>query len=107
MVYLLLLVAIGAEVLATSALPRTNGFTSFVPSVVVVAGYGLAVFLLAHVVKAMPVGVAYAIWAGVGTLTVVIIGATFLRQSVSLWQAAGILLVVVGVVLINLGGEVN
>jgi small multidrug resistance pump len=105
--YLLLGVAIVAEVLATSALPRTDGFTVVLPSIGVVAGYGLAAFLLAQVVRSMPVGVAYAIWAGVGTLTVVVIGATFLGQAVSLWQTAGIALVVAGVVLINLGGPVH
>jgi small multidrug resistance pump len=107
MAYVLLFVAILAEVLATSALPRTHGFTVVGPSVVVVAGYGFAAFLLAHVVKSMPVGVAYAIWAGVGTLVVVVLGATFLGQPVSAWQAGGILLVVLGVVLINLGGPVH
>jgi small multidrug resistance pump len=107
MVYLLLLVAIAAEVLATSALPRTAGFTHVVPSVVVVAGYGFAAFLLAQVVKSMPVGIAYAIWAGVGTLTVMVVGATFLEQPISAWQAAGILLIVTGVVLVNLGGQVH
>lgn len=107
MPYVLLAVAIVAEVIATSVLPRTNGFTLVLPSVLVVAGYGVAALLLAQVVKSMPVGVAYAIWAGVGTLTVVVIGATFLGQPVSLWQAAGITLVVVGVVLINLGGQAH
>lgn len=107
MVYLLLFVAITAEVLATSALPRTDGFTLVLPSAVVVAGYGLAVFLLAQVVKSMPVGIAYAIWAGVGTLTVVAVGAAFLGQPVSVWQAAGVLLIVAGVVLVNLGGQAH
>ena len=107
MVYLLLVVAIGAEVLATSALPRTDGFTVLFPSLVVVAGYGFAAFLLAHVVKSMPVGVAYAIWAGLGTLTVVVIGATFLGQPISTWQVTGILLIVAGVVVLNLGGQVH
>ncbi|MFD2093781.1 DMT family transporter [Blastococcus deserti] len=107
MVYLLLTVAIAAEVLATSALPRTAGFTLVVPSVVVVGGYGFAAFLLAHVVKSMPVGIAYAIWAGVGTLTVVAVGATFLGQPISTWQVAGILLIVAGVVLVNLGGQAH
>jgi small multidrug resistance pump len=107
MAYLLLFAAILAEVLATSTLPRTNGFTLLLPSVVVVAGYGFAAFLLAQVVKSMPVGIAYAIWAGVGTLAVVVLGATFLGQPVSAWQAGGIGLVVLGVVLINLGGPVH
>jgi small multidrug resistance pump len=107
LVYLLLTVAIVAEVLATSALPRTEGFTLLLPSIVVVAGYGFAAYLLSHVVKTMPVGIAYAIWAGLGTLTVVAVGATFLGQSISMWQVAGILLIVAGVVLVNLGGQVH
>jgi len=107
LVYLLLVVAIGAEVLATSALPRTQGFTAVAPSVLVVAGYGVAIFLLALVVRSMPVGLAYAIWAGLGTLTVVVVGATFLGQSVTAWQLGGILLIVAGVVLVNLGGQVH
>ncbi len=107
MVYLLLVVAIVAEVVATSLLPRTQTFTQLLPSVAVVAGYGFSAFLLAHVVRSMPVGVAYAIWAGLGTLTVVAVGATFLGQPVSLWQAGGTLLIVAGVVLVNLGGAVH
>jgi small multidrug resistance pump len=107
MVYLLLFAAIAAEVLATSVLPRTHGFTLVLPSAAVVSGYGLAAFLLAQVVRSMPVGVAYAIWAGAGTLTVVAVGATFLGQPVSAWQAAGILLIVAGVVLVNLGGPAH
>lgn len=107
MPYLLLGIAIVAEVLATSALPRTHGFTLVLPSLGAVAGYGLAAFLLAQVVRSMSVGAAYAIWSGVGTLTVVVIGATFLGQSVSLWQAGGIGLVIVGVIMINLGGAIH
>ena len=107
MVYLLLVVAIAAEVVATSMLPRTEGFTVLLPSAVAVAGYGFAAFLLALVVRSMAVGLAYAIWAGLGTLTVVVIGATFLRQPISGWQAAGIALIVGGVVLVNLGGAAH
>ena len=107
MVYLLLVVAIVAEVVATSMLPRTQGFTLLLPSAVAVVGYGFAAYLLALVVRSMPVGIAYAIWAGLGTLTVVLIGATFLRQPVSAWQGAGIALIVGGVVLVNLGGPAH
>ena len=107
MVYLLLFMAIAAEVLATSSLPRTAGFTLVLPSAVVLAGYGVAAFLLAQVVKSMPVGIAYAIWAGAGTLAVVAVGATFLGQPVSVWQGAGILLIVAGVILVNLGGQAH
>jgi small multidrug resistance pump len=102
--YVLLACAIAAEVLATSLLGRTAGFTQLWPTVVVLSGYAVSFVLLAQVVKTVPVGIAYAIWSGVGTLTVVAIGATFLGQSITLWQTLGVALVIAGVVLINLGG---
>ena len=97
--------AIATEVLATSLLPRTAGFTVLWPSLVVVAGYATSFLLLAQVVKTVPVGLAYAIWSAVGTLLVLAIGATLLGQSVTLWQGVGVGLVVAGVVLIHLGGS--
>jgi small multidrug resistance pump len=105
--YLLLTCAIAAEVLATSLLPRTAGFTQLWPTVVVLTGYGVSFVLLAQVVKTVPVGIAYAIWSAIGTLTVVAIGAMFLGQPITVWQALGVALVIAGVVLINLGGQVH
>jgi small multidrug resistance pump len=105
--YLLLVLAIAAEVAATSLLPRTAGFTQLWPTLGVLSCYGLSFFLLAQVVKTLPIGIAYAIWAGLGTLFVLGIGVFLLHQSLSGWQFAGVLLVVVGVVVINLGGTVH
>jgi small multidrug resistance pump len=105
--YLLLACAIAAEVVATSLLGRTNGFTVLLPSVVVLVGYAVSFFLLSIVVKTMPVGIAYAIWSGVGTLAVVGIGVTLLGQPLTVWQGIGVALVVAGVVLINVGGPVH
>ena len=102
--YLLLAGAIATEVLATSLLRRTAGFTVLRPSLVVVAGYAASTLLLAQVVKTVPIGLAYAIWSAVGTVLVVAIGATFLGQAVTVWQGVGVGLVVAGVVLIHLGG---
>jgi len=106
-VYVLLTLAIAAEVAATSLLPRTAGFTAVVPSLAVLAGYATSIVLLAQVVRTLPVGVTYAIWASVGTLAVVAIGATFLGQPLSGWQVVGMVLVVGGVVLLNLGGAAH
>jgi small multidrug resistance pump len=103
--YLLLACAIASEVAATSLLPRTAGFTVLVPSLTVLACYALSFVMLAQVVKTMPVGVAYAIWAAAGTAAVAAIGAVFLGQSLSGWQIGGLALVVVGVVLLQLGGS--
>jgi len=103
--YLLLACAIVSEVAATSLLPRAAGFTVLLPSLVVVAGYVLSFLLLARVVETVPVPVAYAIWSAAGTAAVAAIGATFLGQSLSGWQVAGLALVVAGVVLLQLGGR--
>jgi small multidrug resistance pump len=105
--YLMLAAAIAAEVAATSLLPRTNGLTVPLPSVLVVVGYAVSFVLLAQVVKTLPVGVAYAIWSAVGTLVVVAIGAVFLGQPITGWQGLGMALVVGGVVLLNLGGTAH
>ena len=104
MAYLLLACAIATEVVATSLLPRTAGFTVLLPSLAVVAGYALSFVLLAQVVRSVPVAVAYAIWSAAGTAAVAAIGAVFLGQSLSGWQVAGLALVMAGVVLLQLGG---
>jgi small multidrug resistance pump len=105
--YLLLACAIAAEVAATSLLPRAASFTVLVPSIAVVVGYVLSFVLLARVVQTVPVAVAYAIWSAAGTAAVAAIGATFLGQPLSGWQVAGLALVVLGVVLLQLGGRTS
>ena len=105
MAYLLLACAIVSEVTATSLLPRTAGFSVLVPSLVVLVGYVLSFVLLAQVVRTVPVAVAYAIWSAAGTAAVAAIGAAFLGQSLSGWQIGGLVLVVLGVVLLQMGGS--
>ncbi|MFT4084370.1 MAG: multidrug efflux SMR transporter [Nocardioides sp.] len=100
----LLFVAIAAEVAATTVLPRTAGFTDVGWSVVVLVGYGLSIWLLTVVVKAMPVSVAYAIWAGLGTAAVAVVGAIFLDEPMSLVKMASVALIILGVVGLNLTG---
>jgi small multidrug resistance pump len=100
----LLLVAIGVEVAATGLLPKAAGFTDPWWSLVVVAGYALSIWLLAVVVRAIPVSIAYAVWAGLGTAAVAVVGLVFLGESMS-WAKAGSLgLIVLGVVGLNLVG---
>ncbi|SDK87798.1 DMT family transporter [Streptomyces indicus] len=102
--YGLLAAAIAAEVAGTTAMKYSEGFTKLWPSLGTLAGYLLAFTLLAQTLKTMQVGTAYAIWAGVGTAAVAVIGMVFLGESTSLAKLAGILLVIGGVVLLNLGG---
>ncbi|NIH86557.1 DMT family transporter [Amycolatopsis granulosa] len=102
--YLLLALAIAAEVTATVSMKLSEGFTKLWPSLVVVAGYLVAFAALASVLKrGMPVGVAYAIWAAVGVAAVALIGVLFLGETVNLTIVAGLALVIGGVVLIEVG----
>ena len=101
MTNVLLLIAIIAEVIATSALKVSDGFTRLLPSIVVVAGYGSAFYFLSLVLKSMPIGVAYAIWSGVGVALITIIGAVFFKQTLDAPAIGGITLIICGVVMIN------
>lgn len=101
MTNVLLLIAILAEVIATTALKMSDGFSQVVPSVVVVAGYGCAFYFLSLVLKTMPVGVAYAIWSGVGIALITVIGAVMFKQSLDAPALIGIALIICGVVMIN------
>jgi len=99
--YLYLAIAIITEVAATSALKASQEFTKLVPSLIVVIGYGVAFYLLTLVLRTIPVGIAYALWAGLGIVLVVIIGAILYKQIPDFPAAIGIGLIVAGVVVIN------
>ncbi len=100
--YLYLAVAIVAEVIATSALKYSEGFTRPGPSLIVAAGYGIAFYCLSLVMKTVPVGVAYAIWSGAGIVLIALIGWLVLRQSLDLPAMLGMGLIVAGVAVIQL-----
>ncbi|WP_329277507.1 DMT family transporter [Streptomyces sp. NBC_00691] len=102
--YGLLAGAIAAEILATTSMKYSEGFTRIWPSIVTGVGYVVAFALLAQALKTLQVGTAYAIWAGVGTAAVAAIGILFLGETLSLAKIAGIVLIVAGVVVLNLGG---
>ncbi|MHA6760407.1 DMT family transporter [Streptacidiphilus sp. PAMC 29251] len=104
MPYLFLAVAIASEICATVSLKYSEGFTRLLPSLVVVAGYGLSFVFLAQALKHIPVSTAYAIWSGVGTAVIAAIGFSFLGESVNAWKLAGIAMIIGGVVALNLGG---
>ena len=101
MAYLYLAIAILAEVAATSALKASEEFTRLVPSLVVVVGYGVAFYFLTLVLRSIPVGVTYAIWAGVGIVLVALVGAALYKQVPDMPAMIGIGLIVAGVVVIN------
>ncbi|MFF0555250.1 DMT family transporter [Streptomyces sp. NPDC004266] len=102
--YGLLAGAIAAEVLATTSMKYSEGFTRLWPSVVTGAGYLIAFVLLARALKTLEVGTAYAVWSGVGTAAVALIGHLFLGESLGAAKIAGVVLIVAGVAVLNLGG---
>ncbi|MBY8870324.1 multidrug efflux SMR transporter [Micromonospora sp. PLK6-60] len=104
MAYVFLLLAIAAEVFGTSLLKATDGFTRLWPTLGVVVSYLAAFGLLAVVVRDIPVGVAYAMWSGLGTAAIVAVGAVFLGEPLSVTKLVGVGLVIAGVVVLNLGG---
>jgi len=105
--YLLLLLAIIAEVIATSGLKASENFTRLAPSLLVVAGYGTAFFCLSLTLKTLPLGVAYAIWSGVGTVLVAVVGWLLYRQQLDLPAMIGIGLIVAGTIVLNLFSKVS
>ncbi|HKQ84412.1 MAG TPA: SMR family transporter [Steroidobacteraceae bacterium] len=100
--WLLLAAAIVSEVIATSALKASDGFTRLWPSIVVIAGYGLAFYFLALTLRAIPLGVAYAIWSGVGIVLISAIGWLLFGQKLDAAAIIGITLIVAGVMVLNL-----
>ncbi len=102
--YIYLALAIVAEVIATSALTASNGLTRLYPVLVMVIGYGIAFVCLAFSLKTIPVGVAYAIWSGVGVVLITGIGWVLFRQALEPLALAGIGLILTGVVVLHLSG---
>lgn len=100
--YLFLAAAIVAEVIATSMLKASDGFTRLWPSVATVIGYGVSFYCLAQTLGSMPTGVVYAIWSGVGIVLISLIGWVVFKQSLDGPALAGMGLIIAGVLVINL-----
>lgn len=106
LVYVYLGLAIIFEVVATSALKATEGFTRFWPSTLVLVGYSGAFYFLSLVLEDLPMGVVYAVWAGLGIALITIVSAVLYKQTLDLAAIIGITLIVAGVVVINLFSKV-
>lgn len=100
--HIYLIIAIVSEVIATSALRATEGFTRPWPVVLVVVGYGASFYCLAQVLRSIPVGIAYAVWSGLGIVLITLVAAVLYRQVPDLPAVLGMALIVAGVVVINL-----
>lgn len=102
MIYAYLIIAIVAEVFATSAMAKSDGFTRLWPSLIAFFGYGLAFYLLALVTRVMPVGIVYAVWSGAGIVLVAAAGWLFFGQKLDLPATIGMAMIIAGVLIINL-----
>lgn len=99
--WLYLSIAIVAEVIATSALKAADGFTRSGPSLVVVVGYGIAFYFLSLALRGIPVGIAYAVWSGVGIVLISVIGWIAFGQRLDAAAVLGIGMIMAGVIVLN------
>ena len=100
--FVVLLAAIGVEVGATTLLPRTRGFHDLPWSVGVMAGYAISIWLLALVVRQMSVSIAYALWSGLGTASIALVGVLVLGERVDAVKLTALGLIIVGVIVLKL-----
>lgn len=99
--YLFLLLAIVFETIATSSLKASEQFTKLLPSIITIIGYVAAFYLLSLTLRSIPVGIAYAIWSGIGIVLVTLVGIIMFKQVPDLPTVIGLLLIIAGVVFIN------
>ncbi len=100
--WIFLFIAIVSEVIATSALKSSEGFSRFWPSILVIVGYALAFYCLSLTLRTIPVGIAYAIWSGVGVVAVSIFSWLYYGQKLDMPAILGIALIILGVCIMNL-----
>ncbi|MBV2355161.1 multidrug efflux SMR transporter [Streptomyces sp. J2-1] len=105
--YVFLAGAIAAEVAATTAMKYSDGFSRLWPSLLTALGYAVAFLLLARTLRSVSIGSAYAIWSGVGTAAIALLGLALFGESLTVTKVAGIVLIVGGVVVLNLGGAAH
>lgn len=105
--FLFLLIAIVSEVIATSALKASNEFTKIIPSIITVVMYAVAFYFLSLTLRTIPVGIAYAIWSGIGIVLVTVVAIVAYGQKPDLPAVIGMAFIIVGVVIINLFSKMN
>ena len=103
----LLLLAIAAEVIGTSCLKLSDGFSRLWPSVVVLLAYSTSMLLLSRVVQTLPLGITYALWSGIGIVAIVLVGVFVYRQVPTPTQLSGMALITAGVVMVNITGQLK
>jgi small multidrug resistance pump len=104
--WLYLAIAIVCEVLATSALKASEGFTRLVPSIMVALGYSVSFYCLSLTLRSIPVGIAYAVWAGTGLVLITLVGWLVFNQVLDVAAFVGIGLIAAGVIVLNVFSRV-
>ena len=105
--YIFLILAIAFEVLSTSFLKDTNGFTNLYPSLIVISALCICLYLMSHSMKFIPVGIVYASWAGLGIVAITIFAVIKYKQIPNIPTMIGIALIVIGVVVVNLMNDID
>ena len=105
--YIFLVLAIAFEILATSFLKDTNGFTNLYPSLIVIAALCICLFLMSHTMKFIPVGIVYATWAGLGIVAITIIAVIKYNQVPNIPTIVGLFLIVIGVAVVHLMNDID
>ena len=103
--WILLFLAITSEVIGTSSLKLSEGFSKPIPTLVVLAAYATSMLLLSRVVQTIPLGITYALWSGIGIVAIVLVGLFAYKQVPSPGQLLGIATITAGVIIVNLTGK--
>ena len=105
--YIFLVLAIVFELISTSFLKDTNGFTSLYPSLIVVSALCICLYLMSHAMKFIPVGIVYATWAGLGIVAITIVAVIKYKQIPNIPTIIGLLLIVIGVAVVHLMNDID
>lgn len=107
MSWLFLILGVFAEIIGTTSMKLSEGFTKLLPSISIFVFYGLSLSLVTLSLKKIDVSIAYAIWSGVGTATITVIGLIYFKEQLSVIKIISIMLIILGVVGLNVGGGVH
>lgn len=105
--YVLLAIAIVFELLSTSMMKASEGFSKLIPSLLFIGGYGISFYSMGLALLTIPLSIAYAIWAGVGTALTAVIGILYWKEQLNIYNGIGIVLIIIGVALLNLKGTAH
>lgn len=105
--YVLLSVAIVLELLSTSMMKASEGFTKLIPSILFIVGYSISFYLMGRAILTIPLSMAYALWAGVGTALTALIGILYWKEQLNIYNSLGVVIIIIGVVLLNIKGTAH